>query len=345
MPVSAVGQTGSFIPDLEDSGRLQIEFSRNPKKFALNRYIKLQPVKRNVGKYLRIDEKNHSRIVGSNLDAFVWPDGGERPIPNNTADQFDLDEYRTIRRAFTDRMGDIAKEQADWNLEGIATRTLAQKAMTARTILVHQGLSNINNWPAAHRIDVGTTVGLGAITSALSTDPRIKKLFNRAVRQIMLATNSTVRREDLRFVINPETALVMSETQEVIDVIKQSPDAMSMLQGTVGWTEYMLPKYLYGIELVVEDATVTTTPRQAATQTTNWVMGSAIGYFMSRPGGILSANEGPSYSTCTLMVREDMKVEKMREPIHRRTISSVVDDTGYAATAPISGIYCTNLYS
>jgi hypothetical protein len=45
------------------------------------------------------------------------------------------------------------------------------------------------------------------------------------------------------------------------------------------------------------------------------------------------------------MVQEDRKVEKMREPINRRTIERVVDDTGYAATAPISGVYCTNLYA
>lgn len=345
MPVSAVGQSASFIPDLDDSGRLQIEFSRNPKRFALNRYIKLQPVKRNVGKYLRVDEKNHSRLVGANLDAYVWADGDECPIPNDTADQYDLDEYRTIRRVFSNREGDLAREQADWNMGAVQMRTQAQKAMTARTLLVHQGLANINNWPAAHRIDVGTTSGLGHLTGALSTEPRIKRLFARATERIMLATNSVVRREDLRFVINPETARIMADTQEIIDVIKQSPNAFDMLTGQTGFTEWQLPKYLYGVELVVEDAVITTTPRQAATQTSTWVMGSAIGYFMSRPGGLASPNEGPSYSTCTLMVKEDMKVEKLRDTINRRTLERVVDDTGYASTAPISGVYCTNLYS
>jgi hypothetical protein len=222
---------------------------------------------------------------------------------------------------------------------------MAQKAMTARTMLVHAGLSNAANWPAAHSINVGTTPGLGTIDGALSTDPRIKKLFNRVVRTIMLATNSTVRRSDLNFVINPETALIMSETQEIIDVVKQSPDAKSMLTGTVGWTEYMLPEFLYGIRLVVEDAVVTTTPRGAATQTKQWVMGSGLGYMLSRPGALAAENDGPSYSTVTLMVKEDMKVERLREPQHRRSNNNVVDDVGFANTAPIAGMRCINLHA
>lgn len=342
---SSVGANATYIPDLDDSGRLQIEFSRNPKKFALNKYIKIQPVKRQVGKYLRIDEANHSRIVGGNLDQYIWADGHDRPVINNNGDQFELDEYRTLRRNFGEPLGDLAKEQADWDIGGISTRTMAQKAMTARTMLVHAGLSNAANWPAAHSINVGATVGLGAIDGALSTDPRIKKLFNRIVRQIMLATNSTVRRSDLNFVINPETALIMSETQEVIDVVKQSPDAKSMLTGTVGWTEYMLPEFLYGVRLVVEDAVVTTTPRGAATQTKSWVMGTGIGYMLSRPGALAAENDGPSYSTVTLMVKEDMVVERLRENQHRRSHNNVVDDVGFANTAPIAGMRCTNLHS
>ncbi len=90
--VTAVGANSGYIPSLLDSGKLQIEFSRNPEAFALNKYIKIQPVKRQRGKYLRIDESNHARLVGGNLDEYVWPDGADRPLLNNNEDQFALDD-------------------------------------------------------------------------------------------------------------------------------------------------------------------------------------------------------------------------------------------------------------
>lgn len=343
-PVS-VGANSGYIPSLVDSGKLQIEFSRNVNKFALNKYIKIQPVKRQRGKYLRIDETNHARLVGGNLDEYIWPDGTDRPVLNNNGDQFSLEDYQTIRRNFGERLGDLAVEQADWDIEAIQMRTQAQKAMTARTLLAQRGLKEPTNWSSTHILDVGLAAGLGPWTGALSTEPRIKKTLNRCVRQIMLATNSTVRRDDLNLVINPSTALIISETQEIIDVIKQSPDARNMLTGKVGYNEYLLPEILYGIRLVVEDAVMVTTPRGAPTPTRNWVMDDAIGFLISRPGGLTSQNDGPNYSTATLLVKEDMTVEKKKDTEHRRSSINVVDDIGYANTAPISGMFLQNLYT
>lgn len=343
---SSVGPNSGFIPVLADSGRLQIEFSRNKDSFPLNKYIKTQPVKRQRGRYLRIDQGNHSRLVGGNLNQFFWNDSDDRPVMNNNGDQFQLEDFQTNRRNFGDRVGEIAKESADWDLEAILMRTLAQKAMTARTKLVHDGLSAAATFPTANKLDVGLAAGLGAWSGALSTDPRIKKTLNRVVKQIMLATNSTVRRGDLQLVINPTTAQIMSETQEIIDVIKQSPSAMTMLtNGGSGWTEWLLPSQIYGVNIVVEDTVITTSPRGASTLAQSFVMGDGIAYVMARPGELESKNDGPNYSTVTLMVKTDLVVEKFNDPKHKRSEINVVDDTGFASTAPISGFALTNLYS
>ena len=342
---SSVGPNSGFIPVLADSGRLQIEFSRNKDSFPLNRYIKTQPVKRQRGRYLRIDQGNHSRLVGGNLNQFFWNDSDDRPVMNNNGDQFQLEDFQTNRRNFGDRVGEIAKESADWDLEAILMRTLAQKAMTARTKLVHDGLSAASTFPTANKLDVGLAVGLGAWSGALTTDPRIKNTLNRAVKQIMLATNSTVRRGDLQLVINPTTAQIMSTTQEIIDLIKQSPAAMGMLTNGSGWTEWLLPSQIYGINIVVEDTVITTSPRGASTLAQSFVMPDSVAYLMARPGELESKNDGPNYSTVTLMVKTDLVVEKFNDPKNKRTEINVVDDTGFASTAPISGMALTNLYT
>lgn len=343
-PVS-VGPNATYIPSLADSGRLQVEFSRNVNSFALNRYIKTQPVKKQTGFYLRIDEANHSRIVGGNIDEYVWVDGADRPVLNNNGDQFSLEPFKTTRRNFGERLGNLAVEQADWDLSAIQMRTQAQKAMTARTVLVHAGLKASANWDSAHIIDVSTASGLGAWSGALSTNPLIKKTIGRAVRRIMLATNSAVRRQDLVLVINPTTAQIMGETQEVIDFIKQSPAAKSILEGDEGWNEYQIPRQMYGLKIEVEDAVVTTSPRGATSATKSFVMDDALGYILSRPGKLEAKNDGPSYSTVTLMVKEDMSVEKRQDAGNRRSEMNVVDDVGFANTAPIAGVKLEGLYA
>jgi hypothetical protein len=74
-------------------------------------------------------------------------------------------------------------------------------------------------------------------------------------------------------------------------------------------------------------------------------MGDSIAYLMARPGELESKNDGPNYSTVTLMVKTDLVVEKFNDPKNKRTEINVVDDTGFASTAPISGFALTNLYT
>lgn len=344
-PLTSVGQGNTYVKDFRSTGKLQIEFSRNAKDFSLPNYIQIKKVDKDSGYYLRIDQRNHSRIVGGNLDEYVWADAADRPVLNNNGDEYQFEDYKTIRRNFGQRLGDKATKQADWDVEGGQERTQAQKAMTARTKLVHAALATSGNWDATHRVDVTAISGSGQWSGALSTAPYIKKTLSYGVKKIMLDTGSTVRRGDLILVINPTTALMMSETQELIDHIKQSPAAFDQVRNGSGrWTEWLLPDQIYGIPIVVEDAVITTTPRGAATQTSSFVMGDGICYLLSRPGGLESKGGGPSYSTVTLFAYEDMTVEKTREVEHRRGTVCVVDDIGVGMTAPIAGMSIYNLY-
>lgn len=342
-PLSAVGQSNTYVKDMEATGRLQVEFSRNPNDFRLPNYVQIRQVSKDSGYYLRIDARNCSRIVGGNIDEFVWPDGADRPVLNNNGDQFQFEDYMTTRRNFGQQLGDKARTQAQWDLEGGQERTQAQKAMTARTKIVHTALALNANWDASHRLDVGVTLG-GLWSAALSSNPIIKKSLNRAVKQIMLDTGSVVRKKDLILVINPTTAFAISETQELIDHIKQSPEAFEQVRGGTGkWSEWGLPDQLYGLPLIVEDAVINTASRGAAVQSASFVMGDAIAYILSRPGGLVSKGGGPSFSTATLFAYEEMTVEKITDKNNRRLQMSVVDDVGVGMTAPVAGMYLQNI--
>jgi hypothetical protein len=343
-PYTTVGQSNTYVKDHNATGRMITGFSRNPNEFMLNKYIQVRPVKKDSGYYLQIDQYNASRIANGNIDDYVWTDGKAAPMLNDNALEFRYLDYRTTRRAFTQQLGNKSVEQADWSVDTAQADQLAQKAMTVRTVQAHQALSLAGNWDATNRKDVTTIAGAGQWSGATSVNTFIKKTINAAVRQIMLATNSKVRRKDLHLILNPTTAMLIASTQEIVDHIKQSPFAYSQIKNDESqWSEYGLPDKLYGLPIVVEDATINTAAKGVA-PSQSFVMADAIAYILARPGGIMAPTSGPSYSTATLFAYEEMTVESMKDQNNRLTTSRVTDDIVTVLTAPAAGYSLLNLY-
>jgi len=343
-PYTAVGQSNTYVKDHNATGRMITGFSRSPKEFPLNRYIQVRPVKKDAGYYLQIDQFNASRIVAGNIDDYVWSDGKPAPVLNDNGLEFRYLDYRTVRRAFGQPMGNKAVEQADWAVDTAQADQLAQKAMTVRTVQAHQALASSANWDAAHRKDVTTISGAGQWSAATSVNTFIKKTINAAVRQILLSTNSKVRRKDLVLVLNPTTAMLIGTTQEIVDHIKQSPFAYSQLKNDESqWSEFGLPEKLYGLTIQVEDSTINTAAK-GVTPNPSFVMADAIAYILARPGGIMAPVSGPTYSTVTLFAYEEMTVETMKDQNNRLTTSRVTDDMVNVVTAPAAGFSLLNLY-
>lgn len=336
-PQVMVGNNNTYIPT--NDSRLVIEYSRNPKDFALPNYVQIRPVAKQRGYYLAINQLQAGRLVGGDLNEFVWPDSHPRPRNRQNGQEFNFRDYQTIRRNFGQPIGDLAREQADWDVEDTQEAIQAQKAMTARTKLVHDALGTQANWDALHWSNVTSIPGVaGTWDAALSTAPYIKKSLNYGVKRIMMSTLSKVRKRDLRIVFNPTTAIAISETQEIIDVVKQSPDAYSQVINAEGkWSEYGLPNRLYGLEVVVEDAVMVTTPIGAATQTQNFVMADGVAYLLSRIGGLTSRGGGPSFSTVTLFAKEEMTITREHQTRDRFLDVDVVDDVGVGLTATSAG--------
>jgi hypothetical protein len=61
MAIAYPGGNNTFVKDLDASGRLITEFSRNPDEFALNSYIQLSNVQKAAGYYLKITPEEAAR--------------------------------------------------------------------------------------------------------------------------------------------------------------------------------------------------------------------------------------------------------------------------------------------
>lgn len=338
-PMTAVSQNNTYIKDHAASGRMVIEFSRNPEEFSLPNYIQIRKVGKQRGLYLKIDQRHAARIVGGRVDDFVWHDGMDRPKPNNNGLEFQWLDFETKRRNINEAIGDLAREQADWDIEGTQEGLQSHQAMTIRTKVVHDALNTPANWDAAHWKTVTTIPGVtGTWDASLSTDQFIRKSLNFATKRIKLSTISKVKKKDLILVMNPTTAYAIGQTQELIDVLKQSTEAYGQVTQESGrWSEYGLPDKLYGLKVVVEDAVIVTSARGAATQTEAFAMDDGIAYVLSRPGGLVAKGGGPSFSTVTLFAKEEMTVLRTHDSYNKLMKIDVTDDVGVGMTAPVAG--------
>lgn len=334
------GQSNTYIPNHEATAGLVIGFSRNPDEFPLNQYIQIKPVTKDIGRYLKITTEEAGRIIQTDLPEFVWPDGADRPQNNDGTELFAYDSYRTQRFNYAFKLGDKSREQSDWGIVDVHKAIKAQQAMTARTVRAHAILQANGNWEAGHRIAVEDIPGNSGPWDASTVQRQdIKRSLNYAAEVIMKSTLSVVRKKDLRFVMSPETAHRLSETQEIVDHIKGSPDAYSQVKGETGkWGQYGLPDYIYGFQVVVEDAVRVSSVRGAATASRDWVAAPDTAYLLARPGGLVApAGVGPNFSTICLFSYEEMSIEEFQTAEHRRMTGNIVDDFSVNMTASVSG--------
>ena len=145
--------------------------------------------------------------------------------------------------------------------------------------------------------------------------------------------------DDLILVINPELAADLTQTQEIVDHIKGSPDALAQVKGELPGqnTMYGLPDRLYGFPLVVEK-TVKVTTKKGATTSRSFIAPKATPWMVARPGGLVGVADAPNFSTCVVFAQEEMTVETLRDAKNRRTMGRVVENVQAKLVAPVSGV-------
>ncbi len=280
--------------------------------------------------------------MDANLSDYVWPDGGDAPKRTHT-EEFRYESYRCTRYAYPMQLGQLAMEEADWDIESVHKMFNAQKAMTARTVKVLQQLTTVANWDSNHVAWVENITGNGGYTWEASTSALqdIKRSIQYAVRTIMKATRGVVRPNDLQLVMSPVTASKIALSQEIVEFVKQQPSSPDIIEGSKwGIDMFGLPSKLYGIPVLLEETVKVTTERGATTTSDDFAMADGDVFLLARPGGIEAvAGGGPSFSTVTLFFKEEMTVETKQDVDNRRWDHRVVDHFDPIMTAPVSGFW------
>ena len=333
-------QSNVVVKSLEASGKLLIDFARDPKKFDVNKYVQVVPVKKTSGLYLKMTIEEAARILYSDLRNFVWYDGQPAPEGNDGTESFELESFYTKRYCYPTRLGDLAVDMADWNLLAQCLSIKARQAMTARTQLAITALTNSGNYDASHVMTVSSIANTSG-TWANSTTARqdIKRSIITGLEKVHDDTLAAVDLNDMILVINSADAGNMIESQEIVDYIKGSPDALAQIKGELPGKNaiYGLPDKIYGVPLVVEK-TRKVTSKKGATRAVTQVLPTGTAILCARPGGLKGTENGPNFSTCVIFAEEEMTAETIRQPDHRRVISRVVENISAYVVAPASGI-------
>lgn len=346
MATSSLPQgSNTYLPSTEATNNLIVDFSRNAKDFSLNKYIQIVPVSKMVGRYIEMTVEQAGRILNTSLQDHIWADGEDAPSGRGNMEKFAFKPFTTTRYLYDFRVGELAVEQAEWDILAQHARIYAQQAMTARTQLAITLMTTSGNYPSANTSAVSSISGnTGKWDVSTSARLDIKRSLRYAQDVIRKATLGAVKPGDMMLVMSPGCAGKLSETQEIVDLIKQSPTAIDYVKNGLGPNaSYGLPDKLYGVDIVVEDA-VKVTSRKGATKATSYVLSDSTPFLCSRPGGLeggKDSNESPRFSTATMFAYEDMTVESKHDTDNRVHKGRIVDNIGFVMTAGVAGFLFT----
>lgn len=245
------GGTNSYVPQLHKD--LLVSYIRNPAKFPINRYVDVRMVDKQIGYYAQFQNSAQARITSQNT--FVWPDGNDAPVGQGN-DPFKFLTFNAEQYGYNTAIGYLSVEQSSWDMLDKLAAERTMLGMTARSQRVGNTLSNFANYPANAQI---TASGTGGATwaNASSSVPAIRKTIMTAANIIQKATLGVVSLNQLYVVMNPNQALIMSTSNEWIDFVKQSPNALAIWQGQEQFNMYNVPNNVFGLNVVVDDTVYT----------------------------------------------------------------------------------------
>ena len=330
------GATNTYVASTEATNNMVVDFSRNPSGFAVNNYVQLVPVTKDVGYYTKMTVEEAGRVFDTDND--LWADGDDMPSDRGHTESFEFKAYNTQRRVQNFRIGYKAAQQASWEILAQHARIKAQQAMTRRTQQAIKLATTGANWDAAHTSAVSSITGVTGRWD-LSTTARkdIKRSLDHGLETIMLATLGGVDLNDIFLVVSPKAARLMSISQEIVDHVKGSPDALAEIKGGIGPNAaHGLPARLYGVNVVVENA-VRVTSRKGATRAASYVLGYTTPFLCCRPGKQVAATDSqavPRHATFSQFMFEEMSVESFSDVNNRVNKGRVVEDYASVITSP-----------
>lgn len=347
------GSGNAYVPNWAASGRLAVAYSRNVKTFPWLKAIQMVESPKNQGLYLKLTAQEAARVVQPQDYAWNW--GSPRPMHMEGLESFNYVPFLTERKDYGFSMDEDTDKQAEWDIAEEHAKIHAAKAMTCRSLLLTQVATTVTNWQttadpdlSANHTGTATAFAGGTLDSGTSTNPYIKKFFDKAQVLIQLDTLGTVQADQMHAMMNPNTARLLAESAEIHDYLKGSPDAMHEIRtGSSPNAKYGpgLPSAVYGMDIIV-DNTVRVTSRKGATLAKSFSFPDQTILITSRPGELEGVFGTPQW--CTLVwfwYRDEMTLERFQDAKNRNTDYHVVDCGVAQLTSPLSGYLLTSATS
>jgi len=327
------GANNAYVPMA--IAALQSNYSQNPDSFAVNRYTTVAKVPNMNGYYIYHDPREETRIDYSDQRDAVWADGAYPQVNFSKGHEFLPFAAKRYHEMFA--IGDLAAQQADWNLIVDHADSSARRLMTRRTYNVLNAATTSGNWGA--NTATATALGGGNWEDGTDTAPYIQKSIYAAIVAIQKGTNATVTPKDLTLIVSPVTAQAMGASQEIRNYLKSSYVAQQWLEQSAGTGFYYgLPDPLYGVRVVVEDRVYNSAAHGVA-NTSDYILGNNA-LLVARPGAL----QGPlnTMSTLTLAMFEDMNMDLEHKQLAKLT-EGVVWDNYDVIVRPQSGFLITSV--
>jgi hypothetical protein len=352
------GPQNVFIPQAQDANgqALFVDFSRS-QDWMVNRYAQIVPVQNTIGIWYRMGLDERARLIdtASNASA-VWADDQERPKPQNTSENFAQDKFQCIRYTYPAQIGQMTSEQAVWNEVQRQERIQAQKAMTWRTQAVINVLTTSSLYPSNHVSDFAGSSGIPNVTGnwagSTSTRQTIRRSIDWAQLQVTLDTRAGV--DDVGgktyLVMSPNTAQNIAFSQEIVELVRNSENAIKILQlgdkQTFAQKRYGLPAEIYGCEVIIEKTVRVTSHRGAATSTASFAVPDGTVIMVYKPNEFEGQEGGKTFSTVAIHIyrKDDLAVETDADSWNRLTKIAVTDTFDVNMTAGLTGYLFQNVF-
>ena len=335
------------------SGGLQVEYTRNPASFKLNRYIRIVPLADQLnGKYLRIDPIQGTRVTAS-PQSQLWPFGQDRP--KGMPLEFSFQSFSCERYTESFNLPMEPTRAARWDVRATSARVAAQRLMTGRAQRLATLLQTTGNYTSGQTY-AATTNLLGSTKtwdSSTATDKGIQKSIRKIAQNAAKATGSSVQLKDIVMVMGPGTADRMAASPEIEKYVVNNMRSLDFLTYRGDFDSYGLPPNLFGLgDVVVDDTVITATKQNATTTTTSFMWADGYVGFYARPGAMVSQaadTQMADYAAVSLFAYEDMSVEVFDgtedAQKHRRIDGGVTDTSDIKLTAPAGAFLLVDCFS
>lgn len=360
------GAYNVYVPGADTQATLAIiAFLKSPKKYRYNSYVAYRPATRMQGIYLVLDKDAGARHL--TMNQYAWRDGANRPEGNNNALPFGSMPYRTERYNIPFTVGNLSREQASWELVAAHGAMAAMQWATGFTTEIMTLLENPANW-GTHTADANDLNGGAGFWDESDTQLQaFQRTIYTAVEQVIKDTNAMVSSEDLRLILGVEAARKLRSSREMTDFIKGSPDAQRSIENADRSNpnaEFGLPKYLAGLELIVENAVRVTTPKGGNPTGRVFLKDPTSALIVAKqdalPGDQVSDQFSvPNFSTFQVFHytgagkgnNDDSKngpsglytVQTFEDPINEKLAGHIVTNFDMKLVAPESGFLITNV--